>query len=70
MNFKIILFQLLFFTCITLHKVDSAFVDPNVVLQKNFKGWGTSLAWWADVVGGMDQDVFDYVVDNLFSVWT
>lgn len=46
----------------------SSFVDPNVVLQPNFKGWGTSLAWWADMVGGMESDVFDYVIDSLFSV--
>lgn len=60
----------LFWLFIQLHcnSVMSAYVDPGVVLQPSFKGWGTSLAWWADVVGGMDQDVFDHVVDALFSV--
>ena len=27
-------------------------VDPNLVLVDNFEGWGTSLCWWANVVGG------------------
>jgi O-glycosyl hydrolase len=30
----------------------TAFVDPNVVVVTNFEGWGTSLCWWANVVGG------------------
>lgn len=29
-----------------------AAVDPNLVLVDNFDGWGTSLCWWANVVGG------------------
>ena len=27
-------------------------VDPTSVLVDNFTGWGTSLCWWANVVGG------------------
>ena len=27
-------------------------MDPNVVVVTNFEGWGTSLCWWANVVGG------------------
>ena len=27
-------------------------VDPGSVLVDNFTGWGTSLCWWANVVGG------------------
>lgn len=27
-------------------------VDPHFVLVNNFEGWGTSLCWWANVVGG------------------
>lgn len=27
-------------------------VDPHLVLVDNFEGWGTSLCWWANVVGG------------------
>lgn len=30
----------------------TATVNPNLVLVTNFDGWGTSLAWWANVVGG------------------
>jgi O-glycosyl hydrolase len=30
----------------------TAFVDPTVVVVTNFEGWGTSLCWWANVVGG------------------
>src|SRR6478609_7532090 len=26
-------------------------VDPNVILVDNFEGWGTSLCWWANMVG-------------------
>jgi O-glycosyl hydrolase len=29
-----------------------ATVNPNLVLVDNFEGWGTSLCWWANVVGG------------------
>jgi O-glycosyl hydrolase len=29
-----------------------AVVDPGSVIVTNFKGWGTSLCWWANVVGG------------------
>jgi O-glycosyl hydrolase len=31
---------------------DVAFVDPASVLVPDFEGWGTSLCWWASVVGG------------------
>ena len=30
----------------------TAFVDPTAVVVTNFEGWGTSLCWWANVVGG------------------
>jgi hypothetical protein len=30
----------------------TALVDPNVVVVTNFEGWGTSLCWWANVIGG------------------
>ncbi|KAG0584644.1 hypothetical protein KC19_3G225400 [Ceratodon purpureus] len=29
-------------------------------------GWGTSLCWWANFVGGLPKEDFDYVVDLLF----
>ncbi|XP_021960025.1 endo-beta-1,6-galactanase [Folsomia candida] len=43
------------------------FVEPSVVLVEEWEGWGTSLAWWADMLGGMQADVFDYVMDALFN---
>ena len=30
----------------------STAVDPNLVLVDRFEGWGTSLCWWGNVVGG------------------
>ena len=30
----------------------TALVDPNLVLVDSFEGWGVSLCWWANVVGG------------------
>jgi len=30
----------------------TAVVNPGLVLVDNFQGWGTSLAWWGNVVGG------------------
>lgn len=29
-------------------------------------GWGTSLCWWGNFVGGLPKEDFDYVVDLLF----
>ena len=26
-------------------------IDPNTVLVDSFEGWGTSLCWWANVIG-------------------
>ncbi|HVM51333.1 MAG TPA: glycoside hydrolase, partial [Candidatus Acidoferrum sp.] len=30
----------------------TAFVDPSILVVSNFEGWGTSLCWWGNVVGG------------------
>lgn len=30
----------------------TATVNPNSILVTNFLGWGTSLCWWANVIGG------------------
>ena len=30
----------------------AAYVDPNLAYVDGFEGWGTSLCWWANVVGG------------------
>ncbi|MFI6321669.1 glycoside hydrolase [Nonomuraea sp. NPDC050556] len=40
-------------------------VDPNVRYQ-TVEGWGTSLAWWANVVGGWSDAARSQVADALF----
>lgn len=40
-------------------------VDPNVRYQ-TVEGWGTSLAWWANVVGGWSDPARTQVADALF----
>ena len=42
-------------------------VNPNVVLQKDFQGFGTSLAWWADVIGGWAEPQRSQLMDYLFT---
>ena len=44
------------------------FVDPDVKLVDFWEGWGTSLAWWPDVLGDMPEDVIRKVTDDVFSV--
>ena len=44
------------------------FVDPDVKLVDFWEGWGTSLAWWPDVLGGMPEDVIRKVTEDVFSV--
>lgn len=39
-------------------------VDPNTTHQ-TFEGWGTSLCWWANRVGGWDTDKRDAFLDAL-----
>jgi O-glycosyl hydrolase len=45
----------------------TVFVNPNVVVIENFEGWGTSLAWWPDILGAMAEDVITEVTTALFS---
>ena len=40
-------------------------VDPSYQ-QPAFEGWGTSLAWLADVTGGYPDEIRDKLVDMLF----
>ncbi|MBO4207007.1 glycoside hydrolase [Micromonospora echinofusca] len=42
-------------------------VNPNLVLQDEFQGFGTSLAWWSDVVGGWNEPTRTRLMDYLFS---
>ena len=53
---------------VTVHasrpRADTAYgavVDPSIQYQ-TLQGWGTSLAWWANVVGGFPEPVrSDYI---------
>lgn len=42
-------------------------VNPNLVLQDDFQGFGTSLAWWADVVGGWSEPQRSQLMNYLFA---
>ncbi|WP_405093217.1 RICIN domain-containing protein [Micromonospora sp. NBC_01392] len=42
-------------------------VNPNLVLQDEFQGFGTSLAWWSDVVGGWSEPARSQLMDYLFT---
>lgn len=42
-------------------------VNPNLILQDEFQGWGTSLAWWADVVGGWSEPERSQLMNYLFT---
>jgi len=44
-----------------------AIVDPNNVFVSNFEGWGTSLAWGPNVVGGWSDPNRTAIADLLFS---
>ena len=35
--------------------------------QQQFEGWGTSLCWWANVVGGFPDPLRDQLMDLVFS---
>ena len=45
----------------------TARVDPSNVLVANFQGWGVSLCWWANVVGGYSNrnDYADMIFNTL-----
>jgi O-glycosyl hydrolase len=45
----------------------TATVDPTARHQ-NVEGWGTSLCWWANVVGGFPQKVQDDYLNKIFDV--
>ncbi|WP_338555414.1 RICIN domain-containing protein [Paenibacillus sp. KS-LC4] len=40
-------------------------VDPSTQYQ-TLDGWGTSLAWWGNVVGGWNNTMEDEIVDKIF----
>jgi hypothetical protein len=38
--------------CLSASAAESARINPRAVLVDSFDGWGTSLCWWAHVLGG------------------
>lgn len=44
-----------------------AVVDPQTVYVEEFEGWGTSLAWGGNVVGGWPEPQRSDIADKLFS---
>ncbi len=46
-------------------KANGALVDPSVPSQ-TWEGWGTSLAWWAHVVGGFPEPIRTEYMDKAF----
>lgn len=46
-------------------RADTATVDPSVQFQ-TWQGWGTSLAWWAKVVGGLPEPARQDYMDKAF----
>jgi O-glycosyl hydrolase len=42
-------------------------INPNKILVDNFQGWGVSLCWWANVVGGYSNrdEYADLIFDRL-----
>lgn len=48
---------------------NAAFVDPDFKLVDSWTGWGTSLAWFSDMLGGFDKSVQDKINYDLFSVF-
>src|SRR6185503_2232880 len=51
-----------------VHGQSQYFVNPKAVYVDSFEGWGTSLAWWPDVLGHMSEGVIEKVTTSLFSV--
>ena len=45
---------------------DAVRVDPTVRLQ-TVEGWGTSLAWWASVIGGWSEATRNAIADLVFN---
>ena len=43
----------------------AAIVDPSIQYQ-TWEGWGTSLAWWAKVVGGYPEPIRSEYIDKAF----
>ncbi|RIB05198.1 Glycoside Hydrolase Family 30 protein [Gigaspora rosea] len=48
-------------------RIRTVFVDPNDRWQV-VEGWGTSLAWWANKIGGYPDDIRNHIADLVFDV--
>ena len=44
----------------------SASVDPGVIIIENFEGWGTSLCWWANIVGNWPEKERNRIINYVF----
>src|SRR5437879_3940667 len=51
--------------CSIAQTKDTATVDLNIRYQ-TFEGWGTSLAWWANVVGGYPDAYRNDYINRFF----
>ena len=74
MKLKLLYFRLFFVMLYLLGVSTNAQVAQNVLVNPNvkyqtIKGWGVSLAWWANLAGGMPQATIDelasYAVNDL-----
>src|SRR5919109_3084007 len=66
----ILVITILFSSLVPLEVASSAsssVVDPDNVYVNNFEGWGTSLAWGANIVGGWSDTNRNAIADLLFS---
>ncbi|GKX28917.1 hypothetical protein SH1V18_13970 [Vallitalea longa] len=52
---------------ITYAKEDNIIVIDPFGERQTFEGWGTSLCWWANVIGGWSEENIDKVMDLLYS---
>jgi len=48
-------------------RADTRQITPRV-LYRNFQGWGTSLAWWAHIVGAFPAHIRKQYLNNIFDV--
>lgn len=46
---------LAFFACTLSTFAGTARIEPDKTLVESFRGWGTSLCWWANVIGGLEN---------------
>jgi O-glycosyl hydrolase len=43
------------FACTLSAFAGTARIEPDKTLVESFRGWGTSLCWWANVIGGLEN---------------